>query len=113
LADGPHNITVYYGAVNKIIYVGTPHESIYYSNPAWQATAQFYVDSTLAPGLTITPAPNIAFMMPTVNTGPHADSVMNSSPYIIGIVATLIVFIVGLLVYFKKHKPNTELDKKL
>jgi hypothetical protein len=28
LADGPHNITVYYGAVNKISYVGTPQENI-------------------------------------------------------------------------------------
>ena len=110
LADGPHNITVYYGAVNKISYVGTPQESIYYRsidyNPTWQATAQFYVDSKLAPGLTLTPSPtpNITTLMPTVNTGPHVDLGVSSSPYIVGIVATVIVLIVGLLVHFKRRK---------
>jgi hypothetical protein len=39
--------------------------------------------------------------------------VVSSFPYIIGIAAIVIVLIVGLLVYFKKHKPNTELVKKL
>jgi hypothetical protein len=110
LADGPHNITVYYGAVNKISYVGTPQESIYYRsidyNPTWQATAQFYVDSKLAAGLTLTPSPtpNITTLMPTVNTGPHVDLGVSSFPYIVGIVATLIVLIVGLLVHFKRRK---------
>ena len=105
LADGPHKITVYYGAVNKISYVGTPQESIYY-NPTWQATAQFYVDSKLAPGLTLTPTPtlNNTTFMPTVNTGPHVDLVVSSFPYIVGIVAIVIVFIVGLLVYFRRRK---------
>ncbi len=46
LADGPHNITVYYGAVNRIGYVGTPEERIIV-NPVWQATSQFYVVSSL------------------------------------------------------------------
>ena len=104
LADGPHNITVYYGAVNKISYVGTPQENIYYTNPTWQATSQFYVDSKLASGLTLTPAPNIASLMPTVNTGPHGDLVANSFPYIVGIVAIVIVLMVALLVYFKRRK---------
>ncbi len=78
LADGPHNITVYYGAVNRIGNVGTPEERIII-NPTWQATSQFYV--------------------------------MSSLPYIIGIVAVVILVIVGLLVYFKKYKHN--LIKKL
>jgi len=56
LSDGPHSITVYYGAVNSIGYVGTPNENIYY-NPKWQATAQFYVDSTITPSPTLAPAP--------------------------------------------------------
>jgi|WetSurMetagenome_2_1015567.scaffolds.fasta_scaffold76379_3 hypothetical protein len=76
LADGPHNITVYYGAVNRIGYVGTPEERIII-NPTWQATSQFYV--------------------------------MNSLPYIIGIVAVVIVVIVGLLVYFKKYHKRSSL----
>jgi hypothetical protein len=46
LADGPHNITVYYGAVNRIGYVGTPEEQIVI-NTAWQATSQFYVVNNL------------------------------------------------------------------
>ena len=60
LADGPHTITVYYGAVNKISYVGTPQESIYY-NPTWQATSQFSVDSHLTPQSTpsISPTPSV------------------------------------------------------
>jgi hypothetical protein len=103
LADGPHNITVYYGAVNKISNVGTPQEQIIF-NPAWQATSQFYVDSKLASGLTLTPAPNIASMMPTVNTDPHVDLIAKSFPYIVGIVAIVIVLIVGLLVYFRRRK---------
>jgi hypothetical protein len=105
LADGSHNITVYYGAVNKISYVGTPQERIYY-NPSWQATSQFYVDSKLALGLTLTPSPtpNISTLMPTVNTGPHVDLVVSSFPYIVGIIAILIALIVGLLVYFRRRK---------
>lgn len=70
LVDGPHNITVYYGAVNRIGYVGTPEEQIII-NRTWQATSQFYV--------------------------------VSSFPYILGIVAIVIVVIVGLLVYFKKY----------
>jgi hypothetical protein len=105
LADGPHNITVYYGAVNKIGYVGTPKEQIII-NPAWQATSQFYVDNKLAPGLTLTPSPtpNTTTLMPTVNTGPHVDLAVSYFPYIVGIAAIVIVLIVGLLVYFKRRK---------
>ncbi len=58
LADGPHTITVYYGAVNKISYVGTPQEHISY-NTAWQATSQFYVQNKLTPSPTPTPTPTV------------------------------------------------------
>jgi hypothetical protein len=58
LADGPHTITVYYGAVNKISYVGTPQEHVSY-NTAWQATSQFYVQNKLTPSPTPTPAPTV------------------------------------------------------
>jgi len=60
LTNGPHTITVYYGAVNNISYVGSPDEKIIY-NPDWQATSQFYVDSKLTPSPTpiFTPAPSL------------------------------------------------------
>jgi hypothetical protein len=45
LTDGPHTLTVYYGAVNKIDYVGTSQESIYCHDTIWQATSQFYVQN--------------------------------------------------------------------
>jgi hypothetical protein len=48
LANGSHTIRVYYGAVNRISFVGTPLERIIY-NPAWQATAQFYVEGSKIP----------------------------------------------------------------
>lgn len=59
LSDGPHSITVYYGAVNSISYVGTTTENIYY-NPKWQATTQFYVDSILTPSQTLSPTPTLS-----------------------------------------------------
>ena len=59
ITDGLHNITVYYGAVNSVGLIGSPSEWIVY-NPSWQATSQFYVDSTLTPSptLTLTPSPS-------------------------------------------------------
>ena len=66
LADGPHNITVYFGAVNSIGLVGTPSESIDY-NPIWSATAQFYVNSTL-PSPTQTPSPT-PYPSPVLDAG--------------------------------------------
>jgi hypothetical protein len=65
LADGPHTITVYYGAVNKISYVGTPQEHVSY-NTAWQATSQFYVQNKLTPSPTPTPTvPEFPFIIVT------------------------------------------------
>ncbi len=43
-------------------------------------------------------------MMPTVNTDPHGDLVANSFPYIVGIVAIVIVLMVALRVYLKRRK---------
>ncbi len=107
LEDGPHTITVYYGAVNRISYVGTPQESIYYS-PYWQATAQFYVDSNLASGLTITPSPTPTQSIPTINTGDTLPVELNPSiVYITLAIVTAIIAVASItLVYFKKHKRN-------
>jgi len=59
ITDGLHNITVYFGAVNKIGLVGTPSEWIVYNhNLSWQATSQFNVDSKLTPTPTLTPTPS-------------------------------------------------------
>ena len=69
----------------------------------------FYVDSSSTVSFTMnnqtsSPTPNITTLMPTVNTGPHVDLVANYFPIIVGIVAIVIVLIVGLLVYFKRRK---------
>ena len=109
MADGPHNITVYYGAVNKINYVGTPQESIYYRsidyNPTWQATAQFYVDSKLASGLTITPSSTPSQSIPTINTSSTLPDELNpAAPYIILTVVIVIAAIASIaLVYFRRR----------
>ena len=54
LTPGHHNITVYYGAVNNITYIGSSAEDIYY-NPRWQATAQFSINPELAASPISTP----------------------------------------------------------
>jgi len=85
LTDGPHSITVYYGAVNSILLVGTPLERILF-NPAWQATSQFYVNSKSA------------------NPVQQVIVVMNYFTSIAAILATLIALIGGLLLYFKRRR---------
>ena len=92
LTDGPHSITVYYGAVNSIILVGTPLERIVF-NPAWQATSQFYVNSKSA------------------NPVQQVIVVMNYFTSIAAILATLIALIGGLLVYVKRRR-NGKLASK-
>ena len=70
LTDGSHTLTVYYGAVNKISYVGTSQESIWY-NSAWQANSNFYVDNKLSPSPTNTPTPTLSPAdIPTQNPTP-------------------------------------------
>ena len=104
LADGPHNITIYYGAVNKISYVGTPQEQIIF-NPAWQATAQFYVDSKLASGLTITSSPSPSQNMPTINTGPRFPFELNpSAAYISLAIVIVMVAVASVLLFGLKRK---------
>jgi hypothetical protein len=109
LADGTHNITVYYGygPVNKGGHVdGTSKERIIY-NPTWQATSQFYVDSKLASGLTITPSPipTDSQSMPSINKGPTLPAELNEPiVYIIAIVITLVAVASVSLVYFKRRK---------
>ena len=59
LTDGLHNLTVYYGAVNNISYIGSPDEWIVYNHLSWQATSQFYVNSSLTPSPTPSPTPTL------------------------------------------------------
>jgi hypothetical protein len=75
ITDGIHSITVYFGAVNKIGLVGTPSESIVY-NPSWQATSQFYVDSTITPTPTLAPA---ASTSPTPTSTPTLNVSLSES----------------------------------
>ena len=106
LADGPHNITVYYGygPVNEISFVGTPQQRIIF-NPAWQATAQFSVDSKLASGLTITPSSTPSQSIPTINTSSTLPDELNpAAPYIILTVVIVIAAIASIaLVYFRRR----------
>ena len=66
LADGPHTITVYYGAVNSVALIGSPDERIM-CNPTWAATSQFYVNSTLTPSQTLKPTPTPSTVKPAMN----------------------------------------------
>jgi hypothetical protein len=92
LADGPHNITVYYGAVNKISYVGTPQEHITYST-AWQATSYFYVQSKLTPSPTTTQTPNL-----TVTTNPTSNnSILSFNSLSNNLLLTAVLSILGLI----------------
>jgi hypothetical protein len=96
LIDGPHTITVYYGAVNRIDYVGTPQESIYY-NRVWQATSQFYVQNKLTPSPAPTQTPNP--ISTTTLTGIVDNPLLIAGT--VGIVAIAIG--AGALIYFKKY----------
>ena len=104
LTDGPHTITVYYGAVNKIDYVGTPKESIWY-NTVWQVTSQFYVQNKLtpspAPTPTPSPIPTISSLTPTptvIGVGSNDSSILSNSVLIIAVIVVLCVcLVVGLL----------------
>jgi hypothetical protein len=83
LTNGLHTITVYYGAVNNISYVGSPEESIYY-NPTWSTISQFYV-------ITATPSP-------------EATPIAEPFPATLVFVASvgIALAVIGLFVYFKK-----------
>jgi hypothetical protein len=98
LTDGPHSITVYYGAVNNISYVGSPQESIFY-NTAWQATSQFYVHSKLAPSPAPTPTP-------TAEPEPFPIALVIAIVVLVAVatIALIVVISARLLVYFKKRK---------
>ena len=111
LADGQHKITVYYGAVNKISYVGTPQEIIYYS-PNWQATSQFYVDGNFAPGLSIipsptpSPTPTPSQSIPTINKDPTLP--VELSPSMIYIILAIVILIAAIalisLIYINRRR---------
>jgi hypothetical protein len=106
LADGPHTITVYYGAVNKIGYVGTPKESIWY-NTAWQATSQFYVDSKLAPSLapTQTPKPSTTDLIPTpTEVSGNDSSMLSNSEFIIAVIIVIGICLVLGLFLKRRHE---------
>ena len=94
LSDGSHKL--------KLILTIQPYERYYYETCF--VTVYFNVDSQEpSPSLT----PNTTALMPTVNHGPYVYLVVTSFSYIVGLAAIAIALIVGLLVYFKKHKPNT------
>lgn len=95
LADGPHSVTVYYGAVNNITYIGSPQAHITYRS-AWQATAQFYVNSKQSPSLApeITPSPGST----EAPTSPTSTSSVNNAD--ISANNTILYFTVGVVIGF-------------
>jgi hypothetical protein len=95
LADGLHSITVYYGAVNNISYVGSPDELIYY-NPSWQATSQFYV-------ITENPSPT---QSPNPTTNPSPTTTVPEFPSIMILSLLTTITLLTLLIYFKKQSRN-------
>jgi hypothetical protein len=112
LTDGPHSITVYYGAVNNIGYIGSSNELIYY-NPVWQATSQFYVDSKPTPSPTSSPSPTSTN---TPLTSSNLAIASNSVPYTIFIAATLSVLglfaiIVTVVIYKMQKNKNNRLPR--
>jgi hypothetical protein len=110
LTDGPHSITVYYGAVNNIGYIGTSNELIYH-NPAWQATSHFYVDSKPTPSPTSSQSPN-STNNPITSSNPATAS--NSVPYTIYTLASLFALAlsaitVTVVIYrMQKNKNNRQ-----
>lgn len=96
LADGPHSITVYYGAVNNITYIGTPEARII-NNRSWQATAQFYVNGKSVPSQTPTLIP------PNVNIW--------SNNIFLYFIAGAVIALVFLLFWKKKGLVVTRVGK--
>ena len=103
LANGCHVIRIYASTAGRcggqnwtFFNVGSPT-----NNPTTNPTSP-------------TPSPTPSQSMPTINTGPTLPVELN--PSIVYIILTIVIALVAVasisLVYFKKHKPNTELDKK-
>jgi hypothetical protein len=70
-------------------------------------TVSFMVDNS-SPEITPSPTPNTTTSMPTVNTGPHVDLVVNSFPYTVGLAVIVILLIVGVLAWLKKRKHQAQ-----
>lgn len=108
LSDGNHSVTLYQG------YQFTSGE-VRFDIMAW-TRVDFSIDTvvpTLTPTITTSPTP-------TITTSPTSNQTLASDHWVnptfltaIAIVITIVVVASLALVYFKKHKPNNELDKKL
>jgi hypothetical protein len=109
LTDGPHSITVYYGAVNNISYVGSPQERIIY-NTAWQATSQFYVQSKLtpSPAPTQTPSP-IPTTNPSTSSNPIlASNFLSNKIFLIAVLSIVGLFaVIAAVIVYKRVKTRT------
>ena len=83
-------------------------------NPTTSPTSNSNHTLSLTQTIYPTPSPTLSQSMPTINTGSTLPVELN--PPIVYITLAILIVIVAvasfLLVYFKKHKPNTELDKK-
>ena len=113
LRNGDHELRVY--ATNPGRYGGS--DVIFFTKNCSANDPTTNPTSTPSPTQTIppTPSPTPSQSMPTINTGPTLPVELN--PPIVYIILAIVIVIVAIastsLVYFKKHKPNSELDKKL
>ena len=94
LSTGNHNLTVY---AEGVLFAGGL--AIFFMN---SSSTIFFTIGT--PSLEPSPTQSsIPTLQPTVNTDTYVDYVVSNLPYILGIIAIVIVVILGLLVYFKKY----------
>ena len=119
LASGTHNLEVDYGYYHAA-FVNRMYNTEFVS--LGSATSQIILTQNITqeptfPSPALVPnsiAPTPTQSMPTINTGPTLTVELN--PPVIYIVLAIVIVIVAValisLVYFKKYKPNTELDKK-
>lgn len=111
IAAGSHSITVYWGVKVNVGIL---------TDAAWAGTSQFSVDSKLTPQptssptaiptQTLYPSPS-EVSLPTVS--PTVTYLLTNSTFLTAIVVVIATVAVASisLVYFKKHKPKTEIDK--
>jgi hypothetical protein len=111
LSEGKHTLKVNVKSVSYYLEPERPPDDVYgswkyppanYFMDTYSSTINFTVDiQSLQPSPTQS---SILTLQPTVNTGPHVDYGVINLLYFLGIMAIVIVVIVGSLFYFKRGK---------
>jgi len=111
LSEGKHTLKVNVKSVSYYLDPERPPDDVYgswkyppanYFMDTYSSTINFTVDTqSLQPNPTQS---SILTLQPTVNTGPHVDYGVSKVPFILGIIVTMSIVILGSLVYFKRRK---------